>query len=165
MNKMEELLWSYIDGNCTADEQKTISTLIAHDEGYRLKYQELLNLNKEFAAIELDEPPMAFTYNVIEAIRTENAQTPLKATINKRIIMGITIFFVLIVASLLVFVLANVNWSIGAASIDIHTGLKMPNPSSFVSKPVIEGFLFFDLVLGLFLFDSYLRNKKVSKQV
>ena len=165
MNKMEELLWSYIDGNCTAEEQKTISTLIAQDEAYRLKYQELLTLNKEFAAIELDEPPMAFTYNVIEAIRTENAQTPLKATINKRIIMGITLFFVLILACLLVFTLANINWSVGAISVNIPAGLKIPNPSSFISKPVIEGFLFFDVVLGLFLFDSYLRNKKLSKQV
>jgi hypothetical protein len=79
--------------------------------------------------------------------------------------MGITIFFVLTVICLLVFTLANVNWSVGTVSVHIPTGLKIPDPSSFVSKSVIQGFLFFDVVLGLFLFDSYLRNKKVSKQV
>jgi len=86
MNTMEEILWNYIDGNCTADEQKIITSLIDRDEAYRAKYRELLSLNKEFSAIELDEPPMAFTYNVMEAIRTEHAQKPLKAAINKRII-------------------------------------------------------------------------------
>ena len=29
MNNIEEKLWSYIDGNCTPDEQKAISALIA----------------------------------------------------------------------------------------------------------------------------------------
>jgi len=103
MNNIEEILWNYIDGNCTADEQKAISDLIAGDEAYRIKYNELLNLNKAFAGMELDEPPMAFTYNVMETIRTEYAQKPLKAAINKRIIRGISIFFVLTIVCLSVF--------------------------------------------------------------
>jgi anti-sigma factor RsiW len=77
MSSIEEKLWNYIDGTCTPDEQEAIARLIAQDEIYRRKYNELLKLNAEFAAIELDEPPMAFTYNVMEAIRTENAQQQL----------------------------------------------------------------------------------------
>ncbi|MDB5015903.1 MAG: hypothetical protein JWQ84_735 [Mucilaginibacter sp.] len=164
MNNIEEILWNYIDGNCTADEQKNISALIEQDEAYKLKYQELLLLNKEYAAIELDEPPMAFTYNVMEAIRTENAQQPLKAAINKRIIMGISMFFVLTIVLLLVYTLASVNWSAGDVSANIPSGFKMPDITSYITKPVMMGFLFFDVVLGLFLFDTWLRNKRVLKQ-
>src|ERR1700733_7676515 len=104
MNNMEEKLWSYIDGLCTPEEQKAIGDLINTDAAVGSKYRELLKLNKEFAAMELDEPPMAFTYNVIEAIRTENAQVPLKAAINKRIIRGISIFFIATLAILLILI-------------------------------------------------------------
>ena len=78
-----------------AEEQKAIDMLIAQDEVYRRKYEELLALNQEFSKMELDEPPMAFTYNVMEAIRAEHAQQPLKAGINKRIIKGISGFFII----------------------------------------------------------------------
>jgi len=164
MNSMEEKIWAYIDGNCTADEQRTISALIASDEVYKLKYEELLALNNEFSAMELDEPPMAFTYNVIEAIRTEQAAQPLKAAVNKRIIRGIGLFFVVTIAVMLVLVLLNINWSaLGASSIDVN--IKLPKIKNYLTAPVIEGFLFFDVILGLFLFDHYLRRKKLQKEI
>src|ERR1700712_5129123 len=94
MNNLEERLWNYIDGTCSAEEQRAIDILIAQDESVRSKYEELLALNSEFSKMEVDEPSMAFTYNVMEGIRAEIAQKPLKAGINKRIIRGISIFFV-----------------------------------------------------------------------
>jgi len=166
MNNMEEILWNYIDGNCTPDEHKAITETIAKDEAYCLKYQELLNLNKEFMAMEIDEPPMAFTYNVIEAIRTENAQQPLKAAINNRIIMGIAAFFVLTILTLLGYALSHVSLAAAVSHpAPLASNLKVPNLNSFLSKPVIQVFFFFDVVLGLFLFDTYLRRKKVQKEI
>jgi hypothetical protein len=75
--------------------------LLQQDEVYRKKYNELLQLNSEFAAMELDEPSMAFSYNVMETIRTEHAKQPLKAAVDKRIILGIASFFVLTLSVLL----------------------------------------------------------------
>ncbi|MDB5155580.1 MAG: hypothetical protein JWR50_287, partial [Mucilaginibacter sp.] len=86
MNSIEERLWDYIDGNCSAAEREAIDLLLVNNEGYRQKYLELLAFNREIAAMELDEPSMAFTYNVIEQIRTDYAKQPLKAKINKNII-------------------------------------------------------------------------------
>jgi hypothetical protein len=163
MNNIEEKLWNYIDGTCTADEQSTISKLIASDEAVRLKYNELLALNKEFATMELDEPSMAFTYNVIEAIRTEQALVPLKAAINKRIIMGIALFLVITLTGFLVFAFTKMDFaSLGSVNIGVKmpANFKMPEVSTQFSKPLVEGFMFFDVVLGLFLFDAYLRRKK-----
>lgn len=164
MSSMEEKLWNYIDGSCTPEEQKAIAMLIEQDEVYRRKYEELLLLNAEFSAIELDEPPMAFTYNVMEAIRTENARQPLKAAINKRIIKGIGFFFVFTISAILIYILANINWSSGTA--DVHVQV----PSSIfvtlknvISGPAMQVFLFFDVVLGLYLLDSYLRRKANAK--
>lgn len=167
MNNIEEQLWDYIDGNCTPDDKAAIATLIASDEAYRLKYQELMALNNEFAAIELDEPPMAFTYNVIEAIRSENAQVPLKAAINKRIIIGIALFFIIALTGFITYALINFNWSahgLPDVAVKVPVDFKVPQVSSSISKPLLQGFLFFDVVLGLFLFDKWLHRKNSTKQ-
>ena len=159
MNNMEELLWAYIDGLCTTDEQKTLSALIANDDVFRAKYEEVLRLNEEFKAMEIEEPPMAFTCNVMEAIRAEASQKPLKSLINQRLVNAIAAFFVITIMALLVFTFTNINWNAVGGSIGPSPGLKLPELSSIITKPVKEGFLFFDLVLGLFLFDNYLRKR------
>jgi anti-sigma factor RsiW len=164
MKNAEEKLWDYIDGNCSAEEHKAINALMAIDEAFRLKYQELLALNQEFSAMELDEPPMAFAYNVMEAIRTENAQQPLKAAINKRLIKGITLFFIATISVLLLYMLANMSWNSGNITFAAPVSFKMPDFKSYITKPVIQGFLFFDTILALFLADAYLRKKKIQKQ-
>jgi anti-sigma factor RsiW len=168
MNTIEEKLWNYIDGTCSPVEKEAVARLIEQDEAYAQKYQELLALNQEFAKMELDEPPMAFTYNVMEAIRTENAMQPLKAKIDKRIILGITIFFAFTILALLVFVFANINiagLNVNAADIKLPAGVKLPSASSMFSGPLLKWFLVFDVVLALFLTDAYLRRKKTARQL
>jgi hypothetical protein len=165
MNTMEEKLWNYIDGTCSEQEKKAIIILIAQDEVYRRKYEELLALNQEFSKIELDEPPMAFTYNVMEVIRAEHAQQPLKAGIDKRIIKGISGFFIASILLLVIYALSTLHLTPVNISGHLPDSLKLPDIKNYLNKPVLEGFLFFDVVLGLFLFDAYLRKRGVSKQV
>jgi len=167
MNSIEEKLWNYIDGTCSPAEEQAIRNLIAADEVYQRKYQEILALQKELETMELDVPPMAFTYNVMEAIRTEEAQKPLKATIDGRIIKGIAAFFLITIAALVVIALYSSNWSAGS-----YSGIKLANHVSAdislvtgYTGPAFKAFLFFDVVLALFLFDSYLRKKPVIRQM
>src|ERR1700754_2615851 len=125
MNAIEEKLWNYIDGTSTPAEQEAISRLIEQDGLYAQKYQELLALNQEFSTMELDEPPMAFTYNVMESIRTENALQPLKAAIDKRIIKGIAGFFGITILTLLVFVFSSIDMSGVKLNISLPAGIKL----------------------------------------
>ena len=163
MNSIEEKLWNYIDGTCTPDEQAAIRVAIESDEVYRQKYNELLELNSTFSAMEIEEPPMAFTFNVMETIRNEHALKPLKASIDKRIIKGLTGFFAFTILALVVFVLVNMSWSSSrGTSIQLPVSLQLPDIKSYLTSPVINAFLFFDLVLGLFLFDAYLRRRNVA---
>lgn len=164
MNSMDEQLWNYIDGTCTPREREAISMLIEQDYVYRRKYDELLALNAEFTAMELDEPQMAFTYNVIEHIRADEARKPLKAMVDQRVVKGIAAFFICTIALLVIAALASVNWSAGEAAWQIP-GVKTPPLAHFFSGPVAQGFLFFDVVLGLYLFDAWLRRKKLSRAV
>jgi anti-sigma factor RsiW len=165
MNSIEEILWNYIDGNCSQAEQTIIAARIAEDEAYRLKYQELLKLNQDFSEMELDEPSMAFTYNVMEDIRAENARAPLKAAINKRIIWGIALFFVITLLAVLFFILTSINWSAQSAPVNLAVNFKMPDINPVKTKIVLQSFVFFDVILALYLLDSYLRKKNIAKQV
>jgi hypothetical protein len=119
--------------------------------------------------MELDEPSMGFGYKVMEAIRNQNAMKPLKAAVDQRIIKGIAAFFVFSIATLLIFALTQVNWSAGTGSSAVLSSLskvdvKMPHIESILNGTVIKAFVLFDIVLGLFLLDGYLR-KKLNKKV
>ena len=162
MNSMEEKLWAYIDGSCSEAEHDAISLLVEQDEMYGQKYRELLAFSKELDMMELDEPTMAFTYNVLETIRAVHAQKPLKAHINTGIIKGIAAFFVSTIAGLLLYMLFNINWS--AATSAAPVSYKLPDLSGLLNGPVLKGFLFFDLVLVLFLCDTLLYKKRVTGQ-
>ena len=165
MNIVEERLWNYIDGTCSEAEKKALDILIAQDEAYKLKYAEVLALNQEFSKMELDEPSMAFTYNVMEGIRAEHALKPLRAGINKNIIKGIAGFFVLTILILVIFVLSTVHFKAANVSVQLPASLKLPDMKNLVSGSVLKAFIFFDVVLGLFLFDACLRKRGVSKHV
>jgi hypothetical protein len=165
MKNIEEELWNYLDGLGSDEEREHISYLIATDKTYQQKYEELLSFNKELESMELDVPPMAFTYNVMETIRTEEASKPLKAAINPRIIKAIAAFFVVTILFLLGIALANTNWDSGSQGITNFVGsLHLPAFKSF-NGPALKGFVFFDIVLALYLLDGYLRKRKVSEEM
>jgi anti-sigma factor RsiW len=162
MNSIEEKLWNYLDGSCSPEEHEAISQLIATDQTYQQKYQELLAFNQELENMELDAPPMAFTYNVMEAIRTEEASKPLKANIDHRIIKAIAAFFIGTIAVLLIIALANSHADNVHETVQIPVKVHLPALTNYISAPVMKSFLFFDVVLALFLFDGYLRKKHTT---
>jgi hypothetical protein len=156
MNEIEEQLWNYIDGFCTEEERKNISHLIQKDENYRKMYAELLALQQSITAIHLEEPSMGFTFKVMENIRAEQARVPLKTHINNRVIWGIVAFFIGTILLLLGYVFANTNWT-AANSVQLPE-INLPMASSYLDPTVVKGFLFFDVILGLFFLDHYFRK-------
>ncbi|RFZ92182.1 hypothetical protein D0C36_12120 [Mucilaginibacter conchicola] len=163
MNTIEEKLWNYIDGTCPPEEQLAIEQLIATDDVYRKKYDELLRLNSELDMAEMDEPSMGFTYNVMQAIRAEHSLQPLKSRIDGRVIWGIAAFFIITISALLVYAFSTVNWSAGN-TVNIPVKVDATKLTGIFSGPVGKGFLFFDVVMGLFLLDHYLRRLNLTKQ-
>ncbi|GAA4091978.1 hypothetical protein [Mucilaginibacter panaciglaebae] len=164
MSSIEEKLWEYIDGTCTPAEREAIDQLITCDEHYRHKYQELLAFNQEMATdMELDEPPMAFTYHVMETVRTEYAtQHPLKTRVNKSLIGVIGGFFIVSIIAMLVLVLASLDWSAGGQFASNSTHL--PDFKNLIGGTTLKIFLFFDTILLLYLADRLLHNGILHKQ-
>jgi hypothetical protein len=72
MKNMEEQLWDYIDGTCSGEEHKAIAVLIEQDTTWRAAYTELLEMNGDITMVTLDEPPMAFSYKIMEAVRAQD---------------------------------------------------------------------------------------------
>jgi hypothetical protein len=60
---------------------------------------------------------------------------------------------------------SSVNWSSGSGvQIPEQLNIQVPQVNSFFTGPVVKAFLFFDVVMGLFLLDHYLRRKTTLKE-
>ena len=110
MNTIEQQLWDYIDGNLDATEAKSIEKKINTNAEIKLQYEELLSLNLAFGKIEMDEPSMSFTRNVMESIALSPAPVALKTKVNTRIIYGIGAFFFLSLVALFCYALFNIDF-------------------------------------------------------
>ena len=70
---MEAVIWAYIDGTCNAAERAHAEAQMGRDAGWRAKYQELLAVHEGLKNLELQEPSLRFTKNVMEALEREQA--------------------------------------------------------------------------------------------
>ena len=100
MNTIEEQLWNYIDGQCTANEKAEIEAKLAIDSNYQAVYEELLAVNQELNNLEFEEPSLSFTRNVMEQVKLEPRPVTLKTKIDKRIIYSIGAFFAISILGL-----------------------------------------------------------------
>lgn len=163
MNKpvnMEERLWNYIDGAGSAEERLFIEQLLASNAEWRAKYQELLQLQDVLShRLELDEPSMRFTQNIMEAIGKHQIAPAAKSYINKRIIWGIAGFFICCIIGFLIAGIAQVNWSAGSTNSAI-INLDKVDTSRIFNNTYTTIFMMINVVLGLVVLDMYLRRRK-----
>ena len=106
---------------------------------------------------------MGFTYNVLASIREQELKNPLKTTINRNIISGIAIFFVSTIFLLLGYTLYSINWT-GFGHVTLQNLGLTPIPlDGVITKPLMQGFLFFDLVLLLYFINDFFSKKSHQK--
>ncbi len=155
MNNMEEKLWDYIDGTCSQDERVAIAALIEKDAVWRAALNDMLAINDDISALTLDEPSMAFSYKVMEGIRTHEASKPLKTAVSKYIIGGIAGFLILSILAIMVVIFANAG-----QNIDNSVPGNLPDLSVLTGAGAIKVFFYLDVMLLLFLADAFLRRKR-----
>ncbi len=94
--EIEMILWEYMDGTCRPADMQRISILVERDELWKQKYTELSAFQKSIAdSLQLEQPSMRFTKNVMDAVATVKIAPATKQYINKSIIRGIAAFFIL----------------------------------------------------------------------
>jgi hypothetical protein len=106
---------------------------------------------------------MGFTRTVMEKINLEPVPATLKSLIDKRIIFGIAAFFLFTITALLGVLFYQIDWSQTAE-------FKMPefttpaiDSGKYLNTNYINIFFFVDIIIGLYLFDGFLRNRLKSK--
>jgi hypothetical protein len=162
---IEQQLWDYIDGLCNAEEKTTVERLMETNLEWRNKYHELLEVNTLMQSTELEMPSMRFTKNVMEEIAKYQIAPAAKTYINKKIIWGIGLFFITMIIGFLVYGFGQVNWAASDPNtskyLDISKiDLNKIDFSKFYNSTYATAFMMVNVVLGLFLLDKYLSNKK-----
>jgi len=158
MNNLEQRIWDYLDGICNEQERKEIEHLIESDLESKAIYMELKSINQDFSKLDLDEPSMSFTRNVMEKVNLGAMPGTFKSLTDNRIIYGIAAFFLISIFSLLSLLIYHLNWSQPVAGI-LHQ-YKMPeiNLSGYLNNTIVNLFFFADMILALYLLDNFLRK-------
>jgi hypothetical protein len=159
----EGRLWEYIDGFSSPEEKTVIGQLLQSNAVWQSKYRELLEVHQLISSSELEEPSMRFTKNVMEGIAKLQIAPATRAYINKNIIRGIFIFFLSLIVGFLIYGMGQLklDWSSNDSIIPIDFG--KIDYSKFFNNTYINIFVMVNIILGLFLLDRYLANKRKKK--
>lgn len=163
---IEEKLWSYIDGSLDKKELGFVEELLRSDLEWKNKYAELLSVHQLMQEnIDLEQPSLRFTQNVMEEISRLYITPATRNYINKNVIWGIGIFFFTTIIGLFVYGFGQIDWS-QPQSNNLPTQLQEINNinwSQMFSGTYVNAFIMVNIVLGLMLLDMYLTRKKNEK--
>lgn len=166
LNEIEVRLWEYIDGFSSEDEKSAIEKLVAENAEWKAKYHELLEVHQSLNLVELEEPSLRFSKNVMEEIAKYQIAPATKTYINSKIIWGIGIFFITMIAGFLIYGFAQIDWTVaGEPENPLGIDLTKVDYSQMFNNTLLNGVMMLNVILGLFLFDRYLssRNKKLKE--
>lgn len=158
-HSMEEQLWSYIDGFSSAEEKSAIEKLMQTNMEWKNKYHELLEAHLLMKSAELEQPSMRFTKNVMEQIAKYHIAPATKSYINKKIIWGIGVFFLLLIVGFLVYGFGQINWAAPGEN-KLPVDFSKIDYSKIFKNNYVNVFMMVNVVIGLVLFDRILANKR-----
>jgi hypothetical protein len=159
MNTIEEELWNYIDGFCGPDEKLAIEAKIATDLSYQRVYQDLLAVHHQLGQLDLDEPSMSFTRNVMEQVALEARPVVLQTKIDHRIVYTIGSLFILSILGIFGYAISLSDWNFSFAMPTVNL-----DTSKLFTPLTIQIFVFVDVTLLLIYLDSLLRKGKLRAQ-
>ena len=167
--QMEMELWEYIDGLCNEADRQRIAALINTDKQWQLKFEEINEVNLSLAsAMEMEQPSMRFTKNVMEAVANVNIAPATKKYVNNSIVKGIAAFFIISIVSLLGYALASAKWSNKPLGISDKLNIPKVDLSPYFNSSFFNIIIGINVVLGLVILDLVMRrknNRELEKQV
>jgi len=159
-NDIEVRLWEYIDGLSSNEEKTVIEKLVSENAEWKAKYHELLEVHQSLNLVELEEPSLRFTKNVMEEIAKYQIAPATKTYINSKVIWGIGIFFLAMIVGFLVYGIGQIDWTTaGDSKSTLGVDLTKIDYSQMFNSNLMNGVMMLNVVLGLVLLDRYLSNK------
>jgi len=161
---METTLWNYIDGTMDPAERAQVEQLLQTEPLWQTSYAALLEVHRLMQdSTALEQPSLRFTRNVMEEIARLHIVPAAKKYINPYIIRGIGAFFLVTIASLLIFALAQIDWHQPASTVSFIFNPSRLNWAHLFSNTYINLLMMANIVLALMLLDMYLTRRKKSK--
>ena len=164
MQQIEEQLWNYIDGTANQQEISFVEHMIVIDEVWRHQYNQLLELNQLLVKdMELEEPPMRFSKNVMDQIEGLQPARPTIQYVNKNIIRGIAAIFIFTILAFLVYGFTKMQWTTSGAPFSFDFKSDYADKFNFtkqMSGTWINIILMVNVFLALLLLDGSLRRKR-----
>jgi hypothetical protein len=102
---------------------------------------------------------MRFTKNVMEEIAKLHIAPATRNYINKKIVWGIGAFFITLIVVFIVYGFGQIDWNVqGDTKLPVDLG--KVDYSKIFSNNFVNAFMMVNVILGLFLLDRYLANKR-----
>jgi hypothetical protein len=156
---IEERLWEYIDGTCSAQEKSTIDKFLQENEQWKLVFEELMDIQQMLASSELEQPSLRFAKNVVEKIPSFNISPIPKKYINKKIIWAIGAIFITLITGFLIYGFAQIDWT-STTKTNFPIDFSKINFSKYFNNTYASIFMMINVVLGLMLLDRFVASKK-----
>ncbi len=161
MMNMEDRIWDYIDGLSSPEERAIMERLLQSDPAVKSRYDELLILQQQLKAVELDEPSMGFRNRVMEQVLAGPHPVALKTRVDNRIIYIIAAFFVCTIGGMLAYTIYKMDWSGSASGFELpRVALPVVNWSFLENPSFTLFFLSMNVVLGLLLIDKIVTARR-----
>ena len=129
------------------------------DQAWKAKYEELIKVQNWLQMAETEQPSLRFTKNVMEEIARTQISPAAHQYINNRIIWGIGFFFIAMLAGILIYGFGQMLSSPGEAT-TVSKNIGKIDFSKFFNNSWVNGLMLVNVILGLFLLDNYLGNKR-----
>jgi hypothetical protein len=159
---IEESLWNYIDGGLKGDDLSFVEKMVAENSEWKNRYAELMEIHSLMKnSLELDEPSMRFTQNVMEDISRLYITPATRTYINKNVIRGIGLFFLVSIVGLVIYSLGQVNWAENGTGSIPSLEIGKIDYSKFFNNSYTTIFMMINVILALMLVDMYLTQRKM----
>lgn len=121
---MEERIWDWLDGQSSEAEATELQQMVEQLPEWKAKYHELLDVHHSLQHdLEMMQPSMRFTKNVMEQIAALSIQATTKHYLNNKVIYGIGGLFVALITGIVLYALAMIDWGTSSSS----SGTSLPS--------------------------------------
>jgi hypothetical protein len=163
MKNFEQIIWNYLDGIVSDEERKRTEQLLESDTEFFALFEELSAIHLQISALDLDEPSMSFSRNLMEKIQLEHSLVPQKSLLGKWLINGIALFFLSTILCVLGILFFKVEWSQSSETVWFDFTMPQFALGSSSYSFLINLFVFVDIIVVLYFFDVYISKRIKSK--
>lgn len=163
-NNIEETLWNYIDGTLEEKQIVFVEELLKSNAEWKTCYAGLMEVHQLMQDnATLDQPSMRFTQNVMEEISRLYITPATNNYINKNVIRGIGLFFLITIGGLLIYSLSQADWSRPSSGSIPTINLPQVDWRNIFNSAYMNVFMMANIILALMLLDMFLLKRKKIK--